>query len=158
MQLEGLEEGNKPFSIYEWQAGWDLTIIEIEQAELLDWNNRVLMADGQWMMVFGELKNLTMEVISVSSSEFVLSTPSLEGKIQLNDDATRAAGLQYGIENIAAEIRGVSIKPSQKVSFVVAFDVPEETEEAVLQANRMMWYKIGSVEQTVDTPIETTTP
>lgn len=151
MQLEGLEEGNKPFSIYEWQVGWDLYITEIEQAEFLDWNNRILEADGQWMMVFGEIKNLTMEVISVSSSEFVLSTPSLEGEIQLHGDATRAAGLQYGIENTVAEFEGVYIKPSQKVSFVVAFDVPERTEEAVLQANRLMWYKIGSIEQAATT-------
>jgi hypothetical protein len=38
----------------------------------------------------------------------------------------------------------------------------EKTEEAVLQANRLMWYKIGSIEQAAttpaDTPTETTTP
>jgi hypothetical protein len=146
MQFEGLEQGNKPFSIYEWQAGWDLYITEIEQAELIDWNNRILEADGQWMMVFGEIKNLTMGVISVSSSEFVLSTPSLEGEIQLHVDATRAAELHGGIEDSAAELGGISMEPRQKIPFVVAFDVPKETEEAVLQANRLMWYKIGSIE------------
>lgn len=146
LQFEGLEESNKAFSIYEWQVGWDLTIIEIKNSEWLDWNDQKLEADGQWLVIIGDIKNLTMGEISVPSREFILATPSLKGEIQLHGDATRAAGLQYGVENTAVQIGGISIRPGEKVSFVAAFDVPEEMEEAVLQANSMMWYKIGSVE------------
>lgn len=159
IQLERLEEENRPFSIYEWQAGWDLTITEVKNAEWLDWNDRKLKANGQWLVIIGDIKNLTMEEISLSTREFVLRPLPLNGEYQVQEEATKVAGLQYDLEKAAAVTEGVSLKPGQNVPFLVAFDAPKALEEAALQATSMLWYKIGSVDEPATSPADKpTTP
>jgi hypothetical protein len=154
LQLEELERGHKAFSIYEWQAGWDLTITEVKDVQWLDWDDRKLVAEGQWLVIIGDIKNLALGTISFSTREFVLRPLPVNGVFQLDEEATRAAGQHYGIKNAASGIRGVQIEPGQTVPFLVAFDAPEELEEAALQATNMLWYKIGSVEEPAPLPTD----
>jgi hypothetical protein len=138
-----------------------ITISEVKRARWLLWNDRKLEPDGQWVIVYGEAQNLTSEKATLYSRNFKLTTPSLEGEIKVNGDATGAAGLKAGVERTVAGWAGLDIKAGQSWPLVITFDVPNLVEQATLWiADAGIGVELGSVEQMeiLPTPAPTSTP
>ncbi len=138
-----------------------ITISEVKRARWLLWNDRRLEPDGQWVIVYGEAQNLTTEKATLYSRNFKLTTPSLEGEIEVNGDATGAAGLEAGVERTVAGWTGLDIKAGQSWPLVIAFDVPNVVEQAMLWiADAGIGVELGSMEhmEVLPTPAPTNTP
>jgi hypothetical protein len=138
-----------------------ITISEVKRARWLLWNDRRLEPDGQWVIVYGEAQNLTTDKATLYSRNFKLTTPSLEGEIKVNGDATGAAGLEAGVERTVAGWVGLDIKTGQSWPLVIAFGVPNVVEQATLWiADAGIGVELGSVKQmtTLPTPAPTNTP
>lgn len=140
---------------------WAVTVLEVKQAKSIFRKDRGLEAKGQWIIVYGEVRNLTTDSVSVHSSDFELTTPSLKGELGPDGDATGAAGLQAGVDSTVAGFLGLSVEAGQTHPLVIAFDVPEGVEETTLQVvDANTGIALGSVKQlaSLPTPVPTDTP
>ncbi len=111
---------------------WAITILEVRRAETLSWNRQELSPSGQWLIVYGKVQNLTTRPIALFASDFELELPPLKGRVVVNRDATGAAGLASGIDRTVAGFMGLTIDAGQTQPLVVAFDIPEVAEQAIL--------------------------
>lgn len=135
---------------------WAVTISEVKRAEWLPWNNRKLEPDGQWLIVYGVARNPTTIPVTLFSSDFELSIPSLIGEINVHRDATGAAGLQSGVERTVAGFMGVTLKAGQRAPLIIAFDVPDVAEQATLRfVHTRGGIDLGSVKQVAMLPTPT---
>jgi len=127
---------------------WTVKISSVKRARWLPWKGRKLEPDGQWLIVYGRIQNLTTKRITIFAKDFKLRTPPLKGEIDVHNDATGAAGDQSGIERTVAGFLGLNIKAGGSVPLVIAFDVPTGAERAILQVpDAQTTTELGLIEQ-----------
>jgi hypothetical protein len=150
-----------PLALGEEASGenYAVRIDSVSRADTLRLRNRELTPQGQWLVVLGEVRNLTTSVATVSSRDFYLTTPALSGEIRPNSDATGGAGLEAGIERSVGGMGGMQVPAGQTYPLVVAFDVPRAATDLALHMEHVgLAVDLGGLEAIALLPTPTPSP
>jgi hypothetical protein len=145
-QYEWVAAGNWPFTIYEWQGGWRLSVLRSARTEWVVWDHEKLLADEHWVVVYADVWSLREGNISLYPDDFILTTPALEEEISLSLDATLAAGSFEGCESTVADRDGMQVREGEMTRIVLAFEVPDTIGAATLQAKNGMTFRVENLE------------
>jgi hypothetical protein len=148
-QYEWIEAGNRPFTTYEWQVGWRLSVVKSARANWVVWEGEKLLADEHWVVVYADVWSLREGTITLHSDDFVLTTPALDKEIPLSIDATHAAGSTEGLETTVADRTGMPVRDGEMTRIVLAFEVPDSIGAATLQAMNGMTYRVENFEHVI---------
>lgn len=111
---------------------WILTILKVKRGDSLEWNSRSLTPDGQWLIISGDVRNLTARELRLAGTDFTLTSPQIRGTMKFDRDATGAAGLASGIKSTVSGYSGLPIPAGKSLPFMIVFDVPNVVEQATL--------------------------
>lgn len=148
-QYEWIEAGNRPFTIYEWQGGWRLSVLKSARADWVVWDHEKLLADKHWVVVYADVWSLRDETIFLYAEDFVLTIPALEEGIPLSLDATLAAGSFEGLNSTVADRTGMPLREGEITRIVLAFEVPDAIGAATLQAKNGMTFRVENLEHMI---------
>jgi hypothetical protein len=138
-----------------------VTIFGIKLTEWLPWFDNTLETAGQWLIVYGQAQNLTLEQVSLYVHDFWLTAPALPGDVGVHKDATEAVSALFGIDKIVTDFAGMSIQPGHTETLVIAFFIPKTIQEASLQIIEAgVAVNLGPFAhtETLPTPTHTQTP
>lgn len=145
------------------QSGeWEIVVQEAARADMLTWNDEPLWPDGQWLILYGQARNTTVEEASLLSGDFKLTAPGLTGEIDVHRDATGAAGNAADVERTVAGFGGLEIPGGESYPLVLAFDVPpvQDVRLHVRSGEPEQVVNVGMLTEiaVIPTPIVTDTP
>ena len=156
-QLTWIQAGNKPFGIDAWHAGWVLVISEAKQAVVLEWDSQQFHPEGLWLIIRGQIKNLTDEDIRFTWRDFTLHPPSSDDKIHPHLEASAVAGYNEGIDISIAPVDGFNLKAQQATPFILVFDAPQEIQNGIISTRYGVEFKLRWVAPPASIPGEATT-
>lgn len=149
---------------------WEITVTDMQRFESLPWQGKPIKPEGDsWLVVYMDVKNVSSSREALTASDFELFTGS--EKIDIDGDATGAAGDAAGIEATVAGFGGVTFDAGETKREVVAFDLPGGLDEVSVRARKVEFVLGGpqemayvpdptatSTAEATETPVSTETP
>lgn len=112
---------------------WSVRVSSFDIRSAINWKGESLTANGQWLIVYGEVRNISTATDNIRKGDFTLNQTGTVGASSINGDATGGAGLDAGVSQTVAGFSGVKLSPGRSWPLVLAFGIKDSTESAKLR-------------------------